>query len=168
MGGVAGWPEQPEQRPLTWRTTARRCARGIAPACPTIAGHNNVLLVVQAHLRPLTNSPCSWEASLPIAARGKVDCMVCAVRSHSGGLLCVARVQRRGHDRLQAAPQHTRPVFLSGATLVATHGPGCCYKGVHASTCIVYDLRSDSGPKSCASLYRISTHFGHVQIMHDL
>ena len=130
MGGVAGGPEQ---RPLTWRTTARRCARGRAPACPTIAGHNNVLHVVQAHLRPLTTSPCSWEASLPIAACGKVACMVCAVRSHSGDLLCVARVQRRGHDRLQAEPQHTRPVFLSGATLVVTHGPGCCYKGVHAS-----------------------------------
>ena len=43
MGGVAGGPEQPEQRPLTSRTMARRCARGRAPACPTIAGHNNVL-----------------------------------------------------------------------------------------------------------------------------
>ena len=52
MEGSVGGREQPEQRPLKSRTAARRRGRGRAPACPAIAGHNNVLHVVQAQLRP--------------------------------------------------------------------------------------------------------------------
>ena len=59
MEGSVGGREQPEQRPLKSRTAARRRGRGRAPACPAIAGHNNVLHVVQAQLRPPATSTSS-------------------------------------------------------------------------------------------------------------
>ena len=58
--------------------------------------------------------------------------MLYAVRSHSDGLLLVAEVQRRGHDRHDAEPQHARPIFFSVITLVVIYGPGCGYKDMCA------------------------------------
>jgi len=81
------------------------------------------------HLRPLYEQPT---AALSIAARKKVDCVLYAVRSHSDGLLLVAEVQRRGHDRHGAEPQHARPIFFSGITLVVIYGTGCGYKDMRA------------------------------------
>ena len=58
--------------------------------------------------------------------------MLYAVRSHSDGLLLVAEVQRRGHDRHGAEPQHARPIFFSGITLVVIYGTCCGYKDMCA------------------------------------
>ena len=71
-------------------------------------------------------------ADMSVAAHKNVHCGLCAVRSHSGGLLLVAGVQRRGHDRHDAEPQQARPDFSSGVTLVVIYGIGRGYRDVRA------------------------------------